>query len=436
VNYSFRLFLLTICLIIAAPLLADHSTPHSLSKSPVIEKIIIHGLTRTKEKVVRRELLFKENSILTTTALLESVQRLKNLRIFSKVLPLLKLRENNRVILTIEVEEKWTAIPYANISGGGSTVYAYAGVYDINTFGRFIETGMQYDNWNGESGGVIWFRNRRFMNKRILAGADLWGTTRPRTLYTKDGDIQGEYILRQKKLNIIFKKEIEEWLEVGLTLELRQSKILDATKTEHIDNSTSILLNKKSQTNETGSTISVHLGKFNYDNYLVNGKKTSLYFKYAGSETGSDNHIKKLEWHNTIFWRLPHKANIGLRFNTAAIETNNIQNYYFIGGFENIRGYFDGQFRNKAYWQVNAEYRIPSFQHNWLVIQHIFFADAVNTSNKLDELKDLDSTIYSAGTGIRIISPKIYSFNGRLDIALLSSQKAQSFISFGAQQFF
>lgn len=434
--YYFKLLLLLITLIVATPLVADHSVPHSLSKSTVIEKIIIVGLKRTKENVVRRELLFKENDILTTTDLLESVRRLKNLRIFSKVLPLLKLKEHNRIILTFEVEEKWTTIPYFNFSGGGDTIYAYAGIYDINSFGRYIETGVQYDNWDGESGGVVWFRDPRFLNMRLLAGADLWSTTRPRTLFTPAGKKQGQYILSQKKINLIFEKEIKEWLQFGITLELRQSQIIETSMTDLIDVSTSSLLTNKGQTNQIGSTLSIHLGNLNYDNYLVKGKKTSLYVKYAGDETGSDETLKKIEWHNTAFWRLPYKANIGFRFNAAAIATNNIQNYFYIGGFENIRGYFDGQFRSKAYWQVNAEYRIPSFQHNWLVIQHIFFLDAVNASNHLDELKNINDTVYSAGTGIRIISPKIYGFNGRLDIALLSSQKTQSFVSFGAQQFF
>jgi len=419
--------------------LADHSVSHSLHSSPVVEKIIIKGLNKTNKNVVLRELLFMENDSLSTDMLLESIQRLKNLQLFSKVLPFLKLTEHNHIILTIEVEEKWTTIPYFNFSGGGDTIYSYAGIYDINTFGRYIETGAQYDNWDGKSGGVIWFRNRRFMNKHMMIGADIWSTTRPRTLYTNTGDSQGNYILNQTKLNFLFEKEIKEWLNVGLTLEFRQSEIIDTSTTDKIDTTTLNLLTheiESKQSNEIGSTLSIRLGKLDYDNYLVRGKISSFNFKYAGAETGSDEKIIKIEWRNTAFWRLPHKANIGFRFNVAAIDTDNIQNYYYIGGFENIRGYFDGQFRSKAYWQLNAEYRIPSFQHNWLVIQHIFFLDAVNTSNRVNDLKKLNDTIYSAGTGIRIISPRIYRFNGRLDIALLSSQKTQSFISFGAQQFF
>ncbi|HFD32987.1 MAG TPA: hypothetical protein ENJ28_09830 [Gammaproteobacteria bacterium] len=414
---------------------ANHSIPHSLNKAPTVKKIIIRGLSRTKEIVVRRELLFKENQVLTPEALLASVQRLKNLRIFSKVLPYLALQKNNQVILTIDVVEKWTTIPYFSFSSGGDTFYAYAGIYDINSFGRYIETGIQYDNWNGKSGGTFWFRNPRFLHKRLLAGFNLGSTTRPWQLYTAEGEHQGKYILEKKMLNILFKKEFKIWLEAGITLGFREDKIVDSSPTEKIDANTLQLLTKRDKTRETSITTSLRVGKLNYDNYLVRGKQSTIYFKYADEKIGSDKTIRKIQWKNLIFWRLPFKGNFGLRFNAAAIDTQDIQNYFYIGGFENIRGYFDGQFRSKVYGQFNAEYRIPSFQHDWLVIQHIFFIDAVRTANNFNDFKTAKN-IYSAGIGVRIISPRIYSFNGRIDIALFSSQKAASYISFGAQQFF
>jgi len=430
------LVLLVTLLLNVTPLFAAHTIHHSLKKSPMIEKIIIRGLTRTKEHVVLRELLVKEGDVLTAEVLLDCIQRLKNRRIFSKVLPIIKLTSDNHVELTIEVEERWTAIPYFNFSSGGDTFYLYAGIYDINTFGRYIETGGQYESWNGKSGGSIWFRNPRFLNKRILAGADLSSTLRPRTLYSPSGDIQGNFNLKQKKLKLFFENEIKIWLRLGFTLQLRQTEIIDASATDKIDSLTLDLLNNGKITDEIGTTFYATLGRLNYDNYLVSGRESSLFYRYAGDKTGSGELIKQVSWENSIFWRLPHTANAGFRFNISAIDTDNIQNFFYIGGFNNIRGYFDGQFRSKAYWQLNAEYRIPSLKTDWLVIQHIFFVDAVNTSNQLKDLGNSNNIVYSGGTGIRVISPKIYSLNGRIDFALISSQKTQSVISFGAQQFF
>lgn len=429
-------FSLLITLMHATQVLAAHSMPHMLHKSPMISHINIIGLKKTKAYVVRRELLFTEGDELTPTLLLDSIQRLKNLRIFTKVLPFITLKENNHVELTLEIEERWTTIPFFNISSGGETFNTVIGAYDINAFGRYIEVGGQYDNWNGEHGGVAWFRNRRLFNQRILFGADIWTTKRPYTLLTSSAEKQGNYTLDQKKLNLLFEREIKLWFVVGLTLQIRSSKIIDVSTNDKIDSFTQNLLKNTSRTSDSSTIFFTRIGKLNYDTYLVNGKESRLYFKYAGAETGSKDKIKKIVWENTAFWRLPFTANAGVRFNMAAIQTDRIQDFFYVGGFKHIRGYFDGQFRSKAYWLANAEYRIPSYKSDWLVIQHIFFLDVANASNQLADLTKLDRVIYSGGTGIRIISPKVYSFNGRLDFALLSSQKTQSFISFGVQQFF
>jgi len=348
----------------------------------------------------------------------------------------LKLNEGNRVDLTIEVEEKWTTIPYANLRGGGNTLYGYAGIYDINTFGKLIETGIQYDNWDGKGGGLTWFRNPRFLDKHMLIGTDIWYTTRPRTLYNTDGEIQGSYMLHRKKINLVLEREFNEWLNIGFNISVNQEEIKESESNNLIKPQTKKQIENDKRSKIISTQAYFQLGKLNYNNYIVYGKQSSLYLKYAGAETQSNENIKRILFQNSFFWRLPYQANAGLRVNAGAIETESIQHYFYIGGFENIRGYFDGQFRSKAYWQINAEYRIPSFVHEWLVLQHVFFIDAANAADRLSPLTDWENNVYSAGTGFRLISPRIYGFNGRMDIALFSSKKTKSYVSFGAQQFF
>ena len=126
------------------------------SRHPIVEKIIIHGLKRTKPIVVLRELLIKKGQAFSTSDLLESIQQLKNLQIFSYVRPYLSLKENNKVVVTIDVKEKWTTIPYFSYTAGGGLRYMRAGLYDINWLGKYIQIGAEYTNWNGESGGWNW----------------------------------------------------------------------------------------------------------------------------------------------------------------------------------------------------------------------------------------------------------------------------------------
>jgi len=425
--------LLPICLTMGGTALASDS---SNSTKPTVVEIEITGLWRTKEKVVRRELLFKENDTLTTKDLITSVQRLKNLQIFSKVIPLLKLKPDNKVKVILELEEKWTTIPYANLSAGGGTTYAYAGIYDINTFGKYIETGIQYDNWNGRHGGVVWMRDRRFLNKRLLLGLDLWSTKRARGLYTTDGESQGNYVLETKKFKLILKKEITQSFQLGAEVEINNSQIIENKTNEITDNKTLDLLANNQEHLALFNTVFIELGKLNYDNYLVDGKFSKLGIKNSSQVLGSDISSTQFDWKNRVFWRLPYNGNAGLRFNAGWTNTQNIQYQYYIGGFNNVRGYYDGQFRSKTYAQFNAEYRIPSYRSSWLVLQHIFFIDAVSTGIEINDLKEQGNQFYSAGIGIRIISPKIYSFNGRIDIALITSGDSPSYLSFGSQQYF
>ena len=407
-----------------------------LSKQPIVDEIEILGLWRTKPSVVRQELLFRENDTLTTKDLYTSIQRLKNLQIFSKVIPLLTLKPNNRVKLTLQLQEKWTTIPYANLSAGGGTTYAFAGIYDINTFGRYIETGIQYDNWNGRHGGWLWMRNPRFLNQRLLFGFDLMKTKRARQLYTNEAISQGSYVLNTNRLKLIIKKEITPYFQIGAENEINNSNIALHKTNSITDPQTKTLLTGSEPHTAIFNTLFIELGKLNYDNYLVQGKFSKLAIKLSNQSLGSDISSTQIDWFNRIFWRLPYHANLGLRFNFGWTNTNDIQYLYYIGGFKNIRGYFDGQFRSKTYWQVNAEYRIPSYRSNWLVLQHIFFIDAVGTGNELNDLKRNGLQYSSTGFGLRIISPRIYSFNGRIDIAPFTSGNSPSQISFGAQQFF
>ncbi|HFE39323.1 MAG TPA: hypothetical protein ENK06_13065, partial [Gammaproteobacteria bacterium] len=184
------------------------------------------------------------------------------------------------------------------------------------------------------------------------------------------------------------------------------------------------------------NAVFVELGKLNYENYLIEGTFSKFSIKHSNRSFSSDITTTQLDWFNRIFWRLPYHANLGFRMNLGWTNTENIQYLYYIGGFQNIRGYFDGQFRSKTYWQMNAEYRIPSYRSHWLVLQHIFFIDVVGVGDKIADLKQNNQRYASAGIGLRIISPRIYSFNGRIDIAPFTSGKSPSQISFGAQQFF
>jgi len=415
---------------------ADHSLQHTTSKQPIIDEIIIKGLWRTESNVIHRELLFSKNDILTTKALLESVQRLKNLKLFSKVIPLLKLKSNNHVILTIEVEEKWTIIPYFNFAVGGGTTHIVSGIYDINVFGKYVESGFQYDNWNGEHGGAFWIHQPRFLNKRLLFKFEIASNKYIRQLYTTDAISQGSFRYQRKRFTLALEKEITPVFHLGLRGDLLDDTIESTTAKTAMDKNTLSLLNSTNNDADKLVTYIIELGKLDLDLYLVKGYQSRLTYQHNATILNSNNKIRDLVWRNKFFWHLPYKGNLGVKLSLGRSESEKIQHLNYIGGFINIRGYRDGQFRDNAYWQFNTEYRIPSIRNQWVVLQHIFFIDAAGTASELNKLRIEKNSNISAGTGFRLISPKVYNFNGRLDIAIFGTGTNQNKISLGAQQFF
>ncbi|MEK7748341.1 MAG: POTRA domain-containing protein [Nitrospirota bacterium] len=146
-----------------------------------IDSINVTGLKRTKESVIFRELRFAGDP-LAVESLQEGLQRLRNLQIFNWVQGEIG-KGQNRSELTLRVEERWTTIPIFRVASGGETTSTIVGLYDINALGRYIELGGQYENLNGRHGGVVWFRNPRFLDQRLRIGGDFWLLTRNRDLY-------------------------------------------------------------------------------------------------------------------------------------------------------------------------------------------------------------------------------------------------------------
>ncbi|ULQ59845.1 outer membrane protein assembly factor BamA [Brucepastera parasyntrophica] len=75
-----------------------------------IENIIIRGNTKTKDKVITRELMFEPGDIFSRSKLLDSIRNLYNLRFFSMVIPdFVPGSEENLIDVVINVEEQSAA---------------------------------------------------------------------------------------------------------------------------------------------------------------------------------------------------------------------------------------------------------------------------------------------------------------------------------------
>ena len=429
------IFHIILCLFVTSAWAQPQPISPHLANGKIIATITILGLQRTNPDIALREIPLKQQQVFTLEKYQLSIQRLKNLRLFSTVLITPYLTDNKELLINIELNEKWTTLPVFKVTQGGGTQYLVAGLYDINTGGQYLETGIQYESWNEEAGGVVWLRQPRFMQKSLKLGADLWSVKRPRELYAADGESLGSFVLDEDKLNLFIDREYGNWLTLGMGMEYRRTGLLAVEKKPELDMETSLQLDEQHRSTWTVARLYTKLGQLNYDNFLIEG--TLSEFVVSRALSNSESQFTRFDWDNRIFITLPYQANLGMRLRLGSTTGSDLENVYYLGGFEHIRGYEDGQFRGRRFWHGNLEYRVPFYKLPWLVLQANTFVDAAQILRAVDEDdKKADNLHYSWGMGIRFISPRIYRFIGRLDLTLDTGSSSGKRVSFGVQQFF
>jgi len=399
----------------------------------LISAIVIDGNMKTDQGVIRRELEFDQGERLAEHSVQNSIRKLKNLQIFEDVSFHYYPGPNDTV--RVDVSDKWTIIPIAKVGGGGGSQFFTVGAYDVNSFGRHLELGAQYQN---ENGGVFWIRNPRFFGERLLVGLDVWHFRLNQPVYEKDTCLLGAYNNTKNRFHLFTKKEFLPWLFFGGGIDTVSDEFDDTGLTEeqrlaNSDNNFLPPVNAKQNFIE----LNLQFGNLNYDKYVVDGAQLNVDSRFTFQTLSSVNNSAKVLIEGIYFRKFKYQQNIGFNVVLGRTTSKLIQNQFYLGGLSEVRGYMDRRFQGSNYWQGNIEYRIPSYRSRWFVLQHVALADFGRIGNSVQQALSSGSDQFSSvGTGLRFISPKIYRFNARLDFAKTFGSESNYDVSFGLQQFF
>ncbi len=402
----------------------------------VLEGIRVVGNTRTHERVVLRELELGVGDIIDHALVEESVRRLRNLRIFTSVASRFDQTQAEGLTWILEVEERWTAIPIAKFGSGGGTRFFTLGAFDINTLGRFVELGAQYENLNGRNGGVTWFRNPRLFDRRLLLGYDLWFTAKNRELFDDDGDRVSAFSFEKTRFHVFVEKEFHRWLAVGTGFDYVEHDISEAHlsgRQRRRNRSAGFILPRSSE--QLAFEWNARFGRLNYENYLVEGIQSDWLYRLAVEGAGSTETSNQLTIQTRAFARVFDDHNIGANLSLGHTTASLLQDQFFLGGLAEVRGYRDGQFVGSDFWRANLEYRLPSWESSWIVVQHVAFFDIGSAASSFSKTFERD-TFQSVGAGLRIISPRVFRLNLRIDYARTLGTDPGGAFSIGLQQFF
>jgi outer membrane protein insertion porin family len=342
-----------------------------------VQRINIVGNSRTKDKVIRREVLIAPGDLFSTPRVDVTKKRLENLGYFSKVETYPQDTDvPGRKDLTIEVEEKRTGA--LNFGAGFSTIDSLVGFVEL-TQGNF-----DIMNWPAFTGGGQKFRAKvQYGTQRkdfLLALTEPYFLDRPLSLggqafYSEADFLSSVYSQRNVGFAIDLRKPLNPFLSVSLDYRLEDVELFNVA----LGLSPELL-------RELGAQLKSVVGvTFTWDTrdsaFLTHSGHRVVYSPFvSGGPLGGDSQIWGFDLEGSQYFHLWWDNILVLNAEFATVSNwggnddfVHIFDRLFLGGSNNLRGF---NFRDvgpkdhngeplggKTLLRATVEYTFPIIEH-------------------------------------------------------------------------
>lgn len=368
------------------------------------ERINIQGNTKTRDKVIRRELKVVEGELYSLRALNRSRENLQRLGFFKEInLTPKKGSAEDKMDLTVQVEEQPTGA--FSVGAGYSSIDKLMTMIQIsqnNLFGRGQRLIL-----SAQLGSISQYYNLSFtdpwlFDTRISGGGDLYRTRRE----------YDDYTVQRTGGGVRFGFPLFEEVRGYLSYKYEQVEISDVLETA------SYLIQEQKGTSTT-SSIAAALRRDTRDHYFdpTKGSDHTISAEYAGGPLGGTNYFTRYGL-NTVWFYTPFgKLTFMARGRIGLIQGNEghpipLFERYRLGGINTVRGFKAFSIGPKApngeviggdkELLFNLEMTFPLIPT--IKLKGVIFFDAGNAFD-VGEPYRLEKLRTSAGVGIRWISP-------------------------------
>lgn len=402
--------------------LDDEGTLHLAISEQRIENINLRGNTKTKNKVIMRELRMKKGDIFNKNAASRSIQRVYNTGYFEDVnVRLLPGQRNPKdVIVEIDVTEQKTGS--VTIGAGYSDSDGLVGILGL------AETNLR---GTGDKANISWeFGGNTDTNKNYIfsythpylndagdsIGFSIFDRESEYDDYNEKGDSVAGYDRRTNGFNITYGRVRSEYVSDYITLETKRTKYIDWHSGYNYRNDATDPNNAGfdfagmdylgKNFGRTNSMTWSHVFD-NRDNVYdpTKGKRLSFTGTWAGHGMGGDFDYFKFIAENRLYYKVGRAHVIAVRL-MGGIATGDMpyNDLFTLGGADNLRGYEDDEFRGNKMYKVTVEYRYPIAKK----IQGVVFTDLGNAWGGVENIPwyhENNKLHYSGGLGFRITTP-------------------------------
>jgi outer membrane protein insertion porin family len=297
-----------------------------------IRRINITGNSKTRDRVIRREVRQQEGEIINTALLRRSFQRINNLNFFETV-DIVPVNAGEGLLdLDIKVKEKSTG--QFSIGGGFSSVDGLVGIVEItqgNLGGRGQTLSGHFERSGRRTVYNLSFKEPSLFDSPYSGGFDLFKVVRDFTSYEE----------RRTGTSLTLGRSIGEYLNVslGYTLENVAIHVTDTTGTVPVS-----ISNQAGRS--TTSSMSVSLSRDTRDNFFDprRGTRNVVRVEKAGGILGADNDFVKATLDQSVYF--PVLSNSALTFRNllgggVGLSGDELPagERFFVGGISTVRGY-------------------------------------------------------------------------------------------------
>jgi len=369
-----------------------------------IDKINITGNTKTRDKVIRRELYIDEKDLYSATGLKKSNSALKRLGFFDDVdIEKVRGKSSDKIDIDVKVKERPTGAISAGI--GYSSVDSIIGTASIsqsNLFGTGIKLNLSGTISASSTRFVLGLTEPYLFDKPISAGIDLYNT---------DQQFQS-FNTRKKGFDTrmgfpFFGRENRAFV----TYTLEDAEVLDVSTAA----STFI---KDQEGSRTESSVNLTLTRDTRDDAFFprHGSVITYSAKVAGGVLGGNVYTIKHQINAIHYFATPFKTTFSIRGQAGYLRgyagrEAPIYERFFLGGINTIRGFDTRSISPKdpltgdliggeTMFVTNLEFLFPLVKAQKM--RGLLFFDAGNAYQGKINFSDIRTAV---GTGIRWYSP-------------------------------
>jgi len=364
-------------------------------------RINITGNSKTRDKVIRRQLSVVEGDLYNRTKLKKSYMALNQLRYFEEIdFQSEKGPDETLTDVNIRVKEKPTGI--FSLGAGYSALdhaVVSAQVSQQNLFGRGQILSLKASLGSRSQLYDISFTEPWLFDMPLWSKFDIWNLYREYDSYNLDS----------KGFGSTFGYPLWPYVTgyVGYRLSLDNVKDI-------LDTASYYIKKQAGQTTSSGVTFTLTRDSTNDVMFPSTGSKNSASVEYTGGPLQGDVSYTRYGATSAWFFPLPLDTVIGARGRIGAIRANEgkdvpIFERYYLGGINSLRGLREVGPKDPATGDVIGGLTMLNFNFDYIFpliknagMKGVLFFDTGNTWNTGYHLEDLRRT---AGVGIRWYSP-------------------------------